>query len=362
MTRARPLRGAILGFGHVAASGHMPFWDGRPDARIVAIADALASRREMFLRTHPEGRAYATADALLAAETLDFVDVCTPPSGHASCIEQALEAGVDILCEKPMTISARDALRIANQAEAAGRNVHVVHNWLEAPVCRKVSALLAEGAVGNVRAIVWNTSRTGPAAAADETGNANWRMDPAVAGGGILFDHGWHAAYCVARWAGAAPACVSARLETRRYRAFEVEDTATLDIGFGEVEGHIHLTWAANERSNSISVVGDDGRIDVAGAEVRLHAASGVRRWDCPPSLAAGSHHPDWFAGVGRSFLNVLTGAAASNLGEAVLCALLMEAATASSASGGGWLAIEEPGHGRAVHDSGRRAASLSAP
>ncbi|MDB5720921.1 MAG: putative Oxidoreductase domain protein [Alphaproteobacteria bacterium] len=337
----RPLRGAILGYGHVAASGHMPFWEGHPDTDIVAIADALPSRREMFLLAHPEGRAYPTAAALLAAETLDFADICTPPSSHGACIELALDAGLDVLCEKPLVVSAPDALRIAGRARAAGRHVHVVHNWLKAPVCRKVSALLAKGAVGNVHCISWDTSRTCPAVAVDEPGSVNWRMDPEVAGGGILFDHGWHAAYCVARWAAAAPDAISARLEKRRHRAWAVEDTAVLDIAFGKIEGHIHLTWAADERSNRVNITGDGGRIEVDGAEVRLHDADGVHRWDCPPSLAAGSHHPDWFAGIGQDFLNVVAGRAASNLGDAVMCALLMEGAMASSAAGGEWLAID---------------------
>jgi predicted dehydrogenase len=339
MTILRVLRGAILGFGHVAAAGHMPFWEERADTEIVAIADAVAARREMFLRTRPGGRAYATAEALLAAETLDFVDVCTPPSSHAACVEQALDAGLNVLCEKPLTISAPDALRIARKAAAAGRSVHVVHNWLEAPVCRKVSALLAEGAVGRIRSVSWDTSRTGVATAVGAEGG-NWRMDPGVAGGGILLDHGWHAAYCVARWAGAAPSSLSARLENRGFPHWPVEDTATMDIEFGDVQGHIHLTWAALERSNTVSVTGDRGRIDVAGAEVMLHDSRGARLWTCPPSPADGSHHPDWFAAVGDDFLKVLAGAARDNLHEAVLCALLMEAAQKSSAAGGDWLPV----------------------
>jgi predicted dehydrogenase len=335
----RALRGAILGFGHVAAAGHMPFWEERPDTEIVAIADAVASRRDMFLRTRPEGRAYATTDALLAAETLDFVDVCTPPSSHAACVEQALDAGLHVLCEKPLTISVPDALRIAGKAAAAGRSVHVVHNWLEAPVCRKVSALLAEGAVGKVRSVSWDTSRTGVASAVGADG-ANWRMDPEVAGGGILLDHGWHAAYCVARWAGAAPRFLSARLEQRNVPSWPVEDTATMDIEFGDVQGHIHLTWAALERSNAVSVAGDRGRIDVAGADVLLHDSQGAHRWTCPPSPADGSHHPDWFAAVGADFLNVLAGTASDNLREAVLCAFLIDTARKSSAAGGDWLPV----------------------
>ena len=344
MSVPAPQRGAIVGYGHVAANGHMPFWRERPGVEIVAVAEGTAARRALFLATCPGGRAYATPEELLAAETLDFVDICTPPASHAACIGQALAAGLHVLCEKPLTIAAHDASVIAQRAARAGRVVHVVHNWLAAPICRRVSALLDEGAVGTVRSVSWTTLRAGAAVAVGGDGTPNWRMDPAVAGGGILFDHGWHAAYCVARWAGAAPDRVQARLENRRFHDWAVEDTATLDIELGEVRGRIHLTWAADERANGIVVAGDRGRIEVAGPDVVLRDEAGTRRWACPPALAHGSHHPDWFAAVAEAFLAAARGEGAGNLGEAVLCAQLIAAAQSSSAAGGRWTTVAGQG------------------
>ena len=267
--RLWPCRGLRAYAGLGRAPGRRE--DRRGDGR------ASVAARDVSARAFPKAGAMHTAEELLAAETVDFVDICTPPSSHGDDRAGA-RRGPGRALRKTAEISAVGCARIAGRAAAAARIVHAVHNWLEAPVCRKVSALLAEGAVGNVHSISWDTSRTGPAAAVDESGTVNWRMDPEVAGGGILFDHGWHAAYCVVRWAGAAPSAVSARLEKRRYRASAVEDTAVLDIGFGRIDGHIHLTWAAEERSNRVNVIGDAGRIDVAGAEVRLVGADGLQR------------------------------------------------------------------------------------
>ncbi len=203
MTRGRVLRGAFIGFGNVAASGHLPGWLSRDDVRIVAATDALPERREAFARACPEGRWYGSFENLLSGETLDFVDVCTPPGSHAALIKRALDAGLHVLCEKPLVTQMADAEAVAAASARAGRVVHVVHNWLHAPVCLKISALIAEGAIGAVRSVSWRTLRTQPAVAATSEGGQNWRVDPAMAGGGILFDHGWHALYCVARWAGA---------------------------------------------------------------------------------------------------------------------------------------------------------------
>lgn len=252
------LRGAFIGFGNVAAKGHMPGWSARDDVRIIAATDAAASRREAFLAARPDGRWHATVDDLLVRERLDFVDICAPPGSHAALIERALRAGLHVLSEKPMVTRVEDAERVATAAARAGRVVHTVHNWLHAPICRKISALIDEGAIGAVRSVRWRTLRTQPAIAVSADGVTNWRVDPALAGGGVLSDHGWHALYCVTRWAG-VPVGVAATLETRRFHEQPLEDTATVDLNTMAGVSRVFLTWAADERSNTIEIDGEEG-------------------------------------------------------------------------------------------------------
>lgn len=339
MPRPR-LRGAFIGFGNVAALGHLPGWRSRSDVEIVAAADTATARREAFLSACPRGRWYDTVSDLLAGETLDFVDICTPPGSHAALIEQALNARLHILCEKPLITRLEDGRTVEAAAARAGRVVHTVHNWLEAPICRKISALIAEGAIGALRSIHWRTLRTAPAAAAAHDRGVNWRVDPAMAGGGILFDHGWHALYCMIRWAG-APSGVAAVLETRRFHEWPLEDTATLTLDLNAGSGHIYLTWAADERANHMELEGERGRISVAGDSVLVRSPSGERRWSCPPSLSEGSQHPDWFAGVIDDFCAAAAGGQQSNLDEALMCARLIDLARRSSAAGGARLSLD---------------------
>ena len=328
------LRGAFIGFGNVAAKGHLPGWSARDDVRIIAATDAAASRGQAFLAACPDGRWYETVDDLLVRERLDFVDICAPPGSHAALIERALRAGLHVLSEKPMVTRVEDAKRVATAAARAGRVLHTVHNWLHAPICRKISALIDEGAIGAVRRVRWRTLRTQPAIAVSADGVTNWRVDPALAGGGVLSDHGWHALYCVTRWAG-VPAGVAATLETRRFHEQPLEDTASLALDTNGGMSHIFLTWAADERSNMIEIDGEEGEIRVMGDAVILKSKSQERRWSSPPSLSEGSHHPDWFGGVAADFVAAATGGAKSNLDEAVLCARLIDAAERSSAAGG---------------------------
>ena len=67
---------------------------------------------------------------------------------------------------------------------------------------------------------------------------------------------------------------------------------------------------------------------------------SASRAYSCPPSLSAGSQHPDWFDGVADDFLAAAMGSGASNLGEAMMCAELIDLAQRSSAAGGVELSV----------------------
>jgi predicted dehydrogenase len=333
------LKGAFIGFGNVAAKAHMPGWSVRDDVRIVAATDAAASRREAFLAACPDGRWHATVDDLLASEKLDFVDICAPPGAHAALIERTLRAGLHVLSEKPLVTRVEDANRMSAAAARAGHVLHTAHNWLHAPICRKITALIDDGAIGAVRSVRWRTLRTQPAIAVSADGVRNWRVDPGQAGGGVLIDHGWHALYCVMRWAG-VPNGVAARLETRRFHEQPLEDTASVDLDTAGGVSNIFLTWAADERSNTIDVEGEEGEIRVIGDAVALKSNAQARRWSCPPSLSEGSHHPDWFGGVAADFVAAARGGAESNLNEALLCARAIDAAQRSSAAGGARLAL----------------------
>jgi predicted dehydrogenase len=304
--------------------------------QIVAAADARPSQRAECQARLPGARWYDSPEELLDRESLDFVDVCTPPSSHAPLVLRALGRGLHALCEKPLVSSPDDLRRVAEATVAAGKVLHTVHNWHHAPILALTAQLIREGEIGRVRRIVWETLRVKPAAAADGR-EANWRVDPAVAGGGVLSDHGWHVFYVLPDWVGTRPISVASRLETRRHTAFTVEDTASVRLGFPGATVEILLTWAADERRNWVEVDGTEGRIELHDDTLVLKGRSGERRWPGLPALSDGSHHPDWFHKVAERFLAALSGRAVrdGNLAEAALCAEIEHLARESSRRGG---------------------------
>jgi predicted dehydrogenase len=332
------LRGAIIGLGNVAVHGHLPAWRERDDVAIVAVSDARAERRAPCAEALPDARWHDSIDALLDDGRLDFVDICTPPSSHASLVGRALRRGLHVLCEKPLVHSMDELAGLASLAEKSGRVLHTVHNWHHAPIVRRTSKLIGEGAIGTVRRVAWHTRRTRPAAAADGSVH-NWRVDPAVAGGGVLTDHGWHVFYVLGRWVGAEPTAVSAELERRRHHALTVEDTASVRLTFPAATADILLTWAADVRENWAEVEGTRGRLELRDDTLLWHRDDGAEagRWVCPPRLSDGSHHPDWFHAVADEFVTGVRSAdpKRDNLAEASLCVALESAARESSRHGG---------------------------
>lgn len=327
------LRGAVIGLGNVAIHGHLPGWLGRPDVRIAAVTDARPAQRTQCEARLPGARWYDSPEDLLAGEPLDFVDICTPPSSHAELTLRALDRGLHVLCEKPLVSSPGDLRRVTEAAASAGRVLYTVHNWHHAPILSLTADLIREGEIGRVRHILWETLRVKPAAG----GDGNWRVDPAVAGGGVLTDHGWHVFYVLPAWVGARPTSVGARLETRRHTAFAVEDTASVHLGFTHASAEIFLTWAAEERRNRVEVDGTEGRIELRDDTLVLTGKGGERLWPGLPALSDGSHHPDWFHKVADRFLAAVAGEprAETNLAEAALCCGIEHLARESSRRGG---------------------------
>jgi predicted dehydrogenase len=334
--------GAIIGFGNVAAHGHLPAWRSRADFRIVAVADPDAERRTVAESLLPGVRTYAGADELLDRERVDFVDIAAPPALHAPLIAAAAHAGVHVLCEKPLTTSLEDYTAIHAGVRAAGTVLCTVHNWKYSEAFRAVQQVLADGALGALSAISFDTARDGCAAASGD----NWRVRAAVAGGGILVDHGWHAFYLLLALANERPQRIRAVLERRRYVDAEVEDTAVCAVDFPSLTGEIRLTWAAPERRTCWQLTGEDGQLLVIDDDLFvLRGKHGERARRLATALSAGSHHPEWFAGVIDSFRKELDEPAVrgTNQAEAEWCLLLLHLAYASGAQDARTLDILRP-------------------
>jgi len=327
-------RGAFLGFGNVAEHGHLPAWREREDIELVAVADSDEGRRARARELLPEAHVYCDPVELLGAEPLDFVDITTPPAVHAPLIAAAARHGRQVLCEKPLATSAEAFRSAADAVRDAGVTLFTVHNWKHSLPFRRVVSLLADGAIGRLQSARFESIRMGPSVMVGQ----DWRSRAAIAGGGILVDHGWHALYLLLSLAGENARRVTAVVEQRRYAESDVEDTATCTVEFPSVQGEIFLTWAGAERRTRWSMIGELGSIRIEEQELEICRNGKVVATEMLlQSLSAGSHHPDWFGPVIDGFFGEVDGLTSrgQNLAEAERCLTLLNLAYASAARGG---------------------------
>src|SRR5689334_17686527 len=106
------LRGAISGFGEVAARAHLAGWASRSDLAIVAVHDPIAARRHAAINLIRNIRVYDDLELMLDGEKLDFVDIASPPAFHAAAAQLVLRAGVHVLIEKPLCLERQDCARV----------------------------------------------------------------------------------------------------------------------------------------------------------------------------------------------------------------------------------------------------------
>ncbi len=145
-------------------------------------------------------RAYGDWTEMLAGEKarkdkLDLVTVATPNSTHYAITKAFLEAGIHVLCEKPMTVTVEEAEDIAATANRTGSICAVNYGYTGYALVRHMRAMIARGDLGKVRLIVVEFSHGFHADAADaENPRMRWRYDPAQAGiSGQFADCGIHA-------------------------------------------------------------------------------------------------------------------------------------------------------------------------
>ena len=175
--------------------------DARFDLKAGALDVDPAKGRDFAMRLGiAEDRAYGNWQEMLAGEKnrkdrIDLVTVATPNSTHYAISKAFLEAGIHVLCEKPMTVTVEEAEEIAATAKRTGSICAVNYGYTGYSMVRHMRAMVSRGDLGKVRLIVVEFSHGFHADASDaENPRMRWRYDPAQAGiSGQFADCGIHA-------------------------------------------------------------------------------------------------------------------------------------------------------------------------
>ncbi|HET9475632.1 MAG TPA: Gfo/Idh/MocA family oxidoreductase [Steroidobacteraceae bacterium] len=201
----RTLRWGMIGGGEGAFIGAVHRMAARLDGRYQLVAGVFSSDAEKCKRSAlalgvDAARAYPTVEAMIAAEAkrpdgVEVVSVVTPNHMHYPQSAAFLEAGIDVICDKPLTTNLADADKLVKLADSKQRLLGVTFNYTGYPMIRHAKQLVADGLVGKLRVVQVEYPQGWLATALEKTGQkqASWRTDPKQAGAGALGDIGSHA-------------------------------------------------------------------------------------------------------------------------------------------------------------------------
>lgn len=220
---------------------------------------SLSSGRSYYL---PDNRIYTTWQEMIQAEAslpqgerMDFVTIVTPNRFHYAPAVAALEAGFDVVIDKPMTLTLDEALSLREKVYQTGRTLALTHVYSAYPAIKEARERIARGELGEVRRVFVEYSQGWLSERIELKGgnNAVWRNDPKQAGkGGCVGDIGTHAWHLTEYVTGAKVTEVCADL-LRVVEGRVVDDDACAflryDAGF---TGLLQATQVATGEENNI--------------------------------------------------------------------------------------------------------------
>jgi predicted dehydrogenase len=379
---SRRLRLGMVGGGQGAFIGAVHRIAARIDDRYQLVAGAFssdaqrarASAAELFVEAD---RAYESYETMAKAEStredgIDVVSIVTPNHVHFPVAKAFLEAGIHVICDKPVTTNLHDAQALADLVEKSGLFFGLTHNYTGYPLVRQARAMVKNGDLGTIRVVQAEYPQDWLSINEEDSGNnkqAEWRTDPARSGpAGCVGDIGTHA-YNLARFiTGLEVDAIAADLHTfvdnRR-----LDDNAHMMLRFkGGAKG---MLWASqvspgNENGLRIRVYGEKGGLEWSQENPNILSFSPFG--ETPRMITRGGHgvgdeaqaatrippgHPEGylegFAQLYNDFADQITARIEENepnplslqapgIGAGVDGVRFIERAVESSQNGGGWI------------------------
>jgi len=202
----RRLRLGVVGGGPGSFIGPVHRTASRLDDRYEVVAAVLSSNPERSAAAGralglAEDRAYPDVDALFAGEAdradgIDVLAIMTPNHRHHPVAARALEAGWDVICDKPLTTTLDDAEDLVARVRTSGQVFCTTYNYTGYPMVRQAREMVRDGAIGDVRMVqvCYIQPHFAAPTEAERPGGTAWRLDPAQVGESmVLGDIGSHA-------------------------------------------------------------------------------------------------------------------------------------------------------------------------
>jgi len=258
----KKVRAAILGCGGMAGA-HAGRFRNNPEVEIVALCDVKKSIVKGFIDRclkgyEPEPAIFTNAAKMYAEAKPNAVAIATPHTLHYEQGKQALEAGCHVLMEKPMVTNSSHARELAQLAKKARKVFVIGYNTPCTPEFQYLRQLIRNNELGRLEVVTgwisqdWKRGTTG-----------TWRQDPALSGGGQMYDSGAHLLNSLV-WTVEQP--VSEVHAFADYCDTPVDINGTINIRFANgTLAALMISGNCSNSGGSMTYCFENGRVDVDG-------------------------------------------------------------------------------------------------
>jgi len=242
----------VVGVGDIARKRVIPAILAEPRSTLAAVVTRNPSKADAY----PGALAWPTLEAALAPKNIDAVYISLPVAMHAHATIVSLDAGVHVLCEKPMAMNLAEAQSMVAAAHRSGRLFGVAYYRRLYPKLIRAKQLIADGAIG--QPVLAEANCHGWL----ESEERAWLRDPALAGGGPLYDIASHRIDAMNFLFGRARRATG--ITSNALHKMGVEDSATVLMQFdGGIHGIVDVRWNSRIPRDQFRVIGAEGELNL---------------------------------------------------------------------------------------------------
>jgi 1,5-anhydro-D-fructose reductase (1,5-anhydro-D-mannitol-forming) len=258
----------VIGIGDITRKRVIPAILAEPRSRLYAVL----TRDPGKAGAYPGAQVFTDLAVALGDPAIDAVYVASPVSLHAAHTIASLAAGKHVLCEKPVALDYAQAKSMLSAAEASGKLLGVAYYRRTYPKLMRAKELIAEGAIG--QPLLCEANHHGWL----ESAERGWLKDPALAGGGPLYDKGSHRIDACNFLFGKPLRAMG--LLSNALHQLAVEDSSTTLIGYaGGAHAVVDVRWNSYIERDQFRIVGSEGELDLSplnGPMLKLVTQSGT--------------------------------------------------------------------------------------
>lgn len=260
----RKVNWAVVGIGDIVRKRVAPALLQQPDSNLYACMTRNPSEKNDDLKTLNPEKVYTDFEKMIADPKIDAVYLATPVYLHAPQTIAAIQAGKDVLVEKPMALNSSETEAMCLAAEKANRRLAVAYYRRYFDRFQLVKDMIEQGDFGQIVLVRMMFNEW---YGLDASESMDWRVDPKLSGGGVLMDVGSHRLDLLAWWFG-LPEKIVAEIRSQTHN-IEVDDSASI---LGVFSNGTPFTASFNWNSK---VGGDEIQILGTKAEVILSPCDG---------------------------------------------------------------------------------------